>query len=340
MAMNTINIEQLREACQNYIGCLPPDEGALAEMLRCELWARKVTVRRFLCNGIISSVQPLGSLSIGDVNTALDEMDLAGGITTGARGKVAATPLRVVNIGKRRLRIFGTLPTRLIRDCFPDVLSVGMVREVRIDNDHQIRSFLDQYGGLLLTLERWAGFECTLSAGPEWLELLGDNLDTNGISPGSYDEKLVGEWYVYSPATQHKKKQGGQWNKSGSADSGRLWRGWSSYNRPMYFWTEGGNPSSVRSARLSRDESARTLFSLSLEANAPIELSIRPLGTHMILELDAYLPLAEYRYLVTISDHQEIRDTQRSFSIPIEFWPNVESKLRERLGVVFKHMES
>lgn len=331
MAMNLIDNERLRIVCRDFTGHAHSDAGAIAELARNELWARKVVTRRTLLDRIVTLAQPLVEVEKEVIQGILDEMEKNGDITTGPRGALAAAPLRVVSAGDGRYRIFGTLPNRF----FPATKLVGTVREITDDAGDQIAELLCQYGGVKLSAERWAGFDRVQPAGPDWLKCLDARLESEACEPALFDNEVNGTWMVFRPIVDTGKSSS-RWKKPAENDDGRQWKGWSYYGWPIHLWTGGGSPSKVPSLRLTSDEAARTTFALAMDACSPIVIRANVIGTDVALSCETFLPIAEYRYLITIGEVQDVVETKRAFKVPLEIWPQVDAKLKERLGVIIE----
>jgi hypothetical protein len=52
------------------------------------------------------------------------------------------------------------------------------------------------------------------------------------------------------------------------------------------------------------------------------------------IEVDAFLPLAEYRYLTTTGERCEGKGPVR-YRVPTDIWSEVAATIRDRLGVAF-----
>lgn len=328
MAMNVINTERVRSLSRELTGYAPSDAEALTEMVRSELWARGVTTRRVLSERIVSLVQPLSAVKKEDVQSVLDEMERTGDVTIGPRGYLAAAPLRVVDAGSGRFCLFGTLPNRYVAN----VSIVGTARSITDSSEETVAALIEQYGGAKLTAEHWAGFNRVLPAGTEWLKQIDARLDNEALDPGTFDSELNGIWMVYRPLPAHGSNQS-PWKKPGTNEEGNLWRGWSIYGWTIHVWTSGGCPTDLHAMRLTSDEANRTTFALSLQAGLPIVLKADAMGIDVVLRVDTFLPIAEYRYLMIVGAMQNLGGIKRTFSIPLEIWPQVGAKLRERLGV-------
>jgi hypothetical protein len=331
MTMNVIDNERMRSASRKITVYASSDAETLCEMVRSELWARAVTNRRVLCERITSLAQPLSDIKKEDVQSILDEMEKAGDVTFGPNGGVAAAPLRIIDAGGGRFRLFGTLPSRLI----PNLVLNGTTREILDKSLETVTTLIEKHDGTQLTAERWAGFERVLPAGPEWLRNLDGRLDNEVRDQGFFDSELNGVWMVYRPSISNGSNQS-PWKKPAANEEGKLWRGWSNYGWPIHVWSFGGNPTAVKSMRLTSDEANRTTFALCLQAGVPTVFKADAMGADVILRLDTYLPIAEYRYLMVIGTMQNLGGIKKAFRIPLEMWPQVGTILRERLGVTIE----
>ena len=75
-----------------------------------------------------------------------------------------------------------------------------------------------------------------------------------------------------------------------------------------FAWTAGDSPSSSPHTRLGRDEACRTQFALEREAESSVAALVRKGQTEVELEVEAFLPRAEYRYLTTLGKRVETQD--------------------------------
>lgn len=334
--MNLVDNGYLQEEYRKYSGGMTTDVKSLTEMLRHELWARGITSRRALCERINALVRPLADVSIDTIRGIFDEMERTGDLTVGPRGAVAAAPLRIVSSGDDRYRLFGTLPNRYLLDYVPQTKYVGTARELNAVSVESLDALLVKYGGVHLSVERWAGFDRVLPAGLKWLEHLNSRLETETENPDFFDAEVRDTWMVFRPAGGKGKGQS-LWKKPFDNDEGHLWRGWSIYGWPISLWTSGGSPSVIQSMRLTSDEASRTVFSLAIEAGKPIVIRADVTGPDVMMYLENFLPLAEYRYLMTVGELQDTEGSQRVFRISLDAWPGVEKTLRDRLGVIIEN---
>lgn len=324
MAMNVINSERMRQISIDLTGNAPFDPATVTELIRNELWARGVTSRRVICDRIVSLMQPLLDLKKDDVQATLDEMDRTGDITFGPRGTLAVSPLRIVDAGNGRYRLFGTLPSRLVSN----LCQSGVNRELFDNSKEKIASLIEQYGGIQLSAERWAGFERVPPVGPDWLKSLDSRMADEACELGSLERELNSIWMVCRPS--HNQPP---WKKPVGNDGGKLWQAWTRFKLPIHVWTEGASPDSSLAMRLTSDEANRTVFALCQQKGFPIVFKADSMGSHMTLRFDSFLPVAEYRYLMIFGEMQNLAGSKKAFRIPLEVWPNVSTTLRERLGV-------
>ena len=329
MALQLIEVERVLEFAES--NSLNETE-RLHELIRAELWARGVTTRRLLCDRVVSSTWPKATISKEKVQNAIEEMARSGDVTCGPKGGVAAAPLRIVHNGAGRYLLFGTLPTRLIEN----LLLTANVRDFLDSSAETLQSMISQYGGAIMTAEQWAGFDQILAAGEDWLGQLAERLEVEFYPPESFDEEVNHAWMGYLPPVSTATSRN-PWKKP-AANNGEvnLWRGWSIYGWPIYLWTAGGSPSECPSLHLTSDEGTRTVFALAKRAGYTMILKAEAIMADVILRIEGFLPLAEYRFLLAVSLMQDAGESAKFFRIPFEAWPSVKEILGKRLGVSFE----
>ena len=324
MTINVIDSERMKQVSRELTGYAHYDSATVTELVRNELWARGTTSRRGLCDRIVSLMQPLSDLKKDDVQAVLDEMERIGDVTYGPRGTLAVSPLRVVVAGNGRFRLFGTLPSRLVQN----ISASGITRELTDNSEVAVHSLMDLYGGVQLSAERWAGFDRVQPAGPDWLKSLDFRIDDEAREPGAFEGELNSIWMTCRPTSNQSP-----WKKPIGDDGGKFWRAWTKFGRPIHVWTSGGNPISSPAMQLTSDEANRTTFAVCMQSSFPVVFNVEAMGADVILRFDAFLPVAEYRYLIVIGEMQELAGSKKAFRIPLEDWLKVGAKLRDRLGV-------
>ena len=307
-----------------------------AEAIRTELQARGVANRRSLCLRVSDLLKPVVDAPIEEVRQRLESLEKAGDVTAGGGGFVAAAPLRAVEIGGGDFRVFGTVPSRWLEDRLGTRLRPeSRGRTATVSMEGEFRAAFGGIGGLVLTPERWAGLDKKLPAGSAWLAEISADLENAGSEGGMALSVPDAEWRAYVPE-ESGESAGSRWKKAEIAERSRLWRTAgevpSSY---IYMWTSGGPPLGVRSLHLSGDDSLRTQFSMDMAAGCRRVFPVRREGERAIVEIAAWIPAAEYRYLAVTGVALISDDRSRRFAFSTTVWPQVATILRERLGIDF-----
>jgi hypothetical protein len=102
-----------------------------------------------------------------------------------------------------------------------------------------------------------------------------------------------------------------------------------------YAWTDGSSPVEKSYLSITRDETCRTGFALDREAGAPISCRAQPVEGGVRLEVNAYLPRAEYRFLATVGTRLPVDGLPVVFLVPPAAREKVQVLLTERLGLVW-----
>jgi hypothetical protein len=335
MAVVSPGNEQLRDRTQALFGPDFTHPAALAEALRCELSARGVASGRSLCERAQGLLQPLATLDLARIRAVLEELAASGDATSGPGGMFAAAPLRVVRLSPGRYAFHGTLPTSHLRrslSCKDLEGGVSRYATVGTDREAALADAVSQLGGLVLSPRRWAGLDRVPTAGPDWLEELNHRLDQDRSPAGALDGGLVTPWHAYRPDVGGPPRQ--RWRSAQTEDvQPCLWRARHEYGWWRFAWTAGDKPSSSSHSRLSRDEACRTQFALDRQAETSLLALIRTGQTEVELEVDAFLPRAEYRYLTTLGKRVEADGAPR-YLVPVVAWDEVATTLQERLGLL------
>ena len=336
MASASSDNENFRARAQALFGSDLTGPTAMHEVLRCELSARKVASGRSLCERARSLLQPLASLDLGRIREILEELADSGDATWGPSGMFAAAPLRVVRLSASRYAIHGTTPTPHLRRSLPcETLEAGVTRQITVATDRPstLEDDVIRLGGLVLSPERWAGLDRVPPANSEWLEEMNHRLDQNRSLAGALDEGLITPWQRYGPILAGAPRQ--RWRSAEAKEvQPNLWRARHEYGWWRFAWTAGGSPGSSPHASLTQDEACRTQFALDREANNPLQAALKKGTDGVEVEIDAFLPRAEYRYLTTLGKRLETSGLPR-YLVALTVWNETAATLQARLGLHF-----
>jgi hypothetical protein len=312
--------------------------GAIFEILRQELSARITSTRRVLCLRAVELMAPITIIELDDAKAFLDTLIHFGDATEGPGGWVAAAPLRAVIVGKDKYSLHGTIPTRMLMQSLPATITgSGVYRICTIVPfaDESFRAAVAELGGIVMNPQRWAGLERILPAGPPWLEYLSLRLENMPLPQGAADYGPIGSWAAYMPE-KVDEEQNKRWKKDRISSNAQLWRAWNDGGWWVFVWTSGGSPHVQKQMRLTRDEATRTMFSIDVNVSMPLSFSCKKQEEIISLELSAFLPRAEFRFLTTMAQLLAQGATPTRYLIESSAWEETQNTLSNRLGVSFR----
>lgn len=329
--------DHIREATRNGWRQDVESDAILADGLRAELWARTTVTRRPLCRRIVELLEPACPVELETAKRVLHEMERAGDVTVGERGLLAAAPLRAVDLGGGNFLLVGGPESSRLRQllgCDVGVRATSRTVDVEED-DTRLRQTISAAGGTVLTPGQWAGLDRVLPAGAEWLQALDVELHHNPRPPEVLPAEC-GEWRYYEPSSDDSGESS-LWSKVKGQSRGQLWRARNDHGYWVHVWTDGTHPESTNHIGLYSDDSHRTKFSLDRDIGKTGSMSFYVEKNTIRLQVGTMLPLAEYRFLLTLGD-REFEDGL-AYRFPTESWPQVTSMLEVRLGVVPERCE-
>ena len=340
MAINLVitTADHVREYLARLTGHALDDPATVAELLRHELSARGVSSRRTVCDNVQAQLSAFTDLPREDIRKTLEELERSGDISSAPGGRVAPAPLRLVDLAGNRFAMFGGMPTSALHREFPSAtITCEQTQRWLVLPGAPGADFMDHLkvlGGRVMSTARWAGMDRVQPCGAEWLDDLSTRLELDHCRPDSWDFESLDEWSVYVPdsavPTQRKR-----WCRSSKGAQGRLWRARHRLGWWVHAWTEGACPTVVNSLKLRQDDAMRTAFSLDFESGAALTFVFTK-GTEIVLLVDAFLPLAEYRFL-NVSGRQSRDETGACrYRFDLDTWEAVRPTLCERLHVELK----
>jgi hypothetical protein len=196
-------------------------------------------------------------------------------------------------------------------------------------------TIINELGGIILTPDRWTGLDRIPPAGPEWLSGLILQLEQMPLPAGVFDSQISNKWSMYWPEAPNQIQKD-RWQKRTEEQKGQLWGAWHEMGWAVYAWTGGGSPSQQEFIRLNGDGACRTMFSLDRKFEMPIPISVNSKNSYVEVEIRAFLPKAEYRFLTTLGDRIEASGKLSNFRFDLEVWPEVDLILSDRLGLISK----
>jgi hypothetical protein len=334
MELVTLREAQIIEVARHSWAADLDSPAAVAEALRTELWARQVSTRRALCQRVVELMRPVHQIDLDSVTRILAELERSGDVTGGDHGRLAAAPLRAVDLGGGQYRLFGGPATRRLHQLLGQREVAGAFsRQVTVSEDSEavFRQRLTATGGVILTPEQWSGLDRTPPADDAWLAGLDDELRYNPGAPLALPEGYD-DWRCYVPDSGEAEQQL-RWKKPPPDNTGRLWRARHERGFRMHVWTTGNSPLQGGHLRLNQDQASRTAFALDRVAGCPLAMEGKDNEAFVEMSVSAFVPIAEYRFLLTLGERLEATGIPR-YRVPKNVWPQVVSMLEIRLGIV------
>jgi hypothetical protein len=265
------------------------------------------------------------------VGEVLEELERCGDVVVGAGGWVAAAPLRVVWLGDGFVKLAAGAPTEWLSRPELGLAEVdsGFPRGGQVSNklEAEFQIAVVREGGITVTPERWAGLDDAPPAGPNYIADLDDRLVSDPMPADA------SQWACYRPeSSKLPSNKRWDWYPSGS---GRLWKVRAAFGGWRYAWTQGGRPADEAWLDLSPDEACRASISLDRCANNPVPCATTQTGDDVEIEVQGFLPRAEYRFLTTLGRRLLATGPYAIYSIPNSRWNRVRGVLNDQLGLGF-----
>jgi len=296
---------------------------ALSESVRAEVHARRRAPRATTLSRVARLLAPVVSVETDRLVDVCDALEREGDVMLAPGGILHATPTRAV-ILEASARLFGSVPTRALTTLLGrEVIAKGGTRLVASPDG--VAETMATIDGAVITPEAWAGLDRTPPADAAFLAALGQRLEWQCRSAGSLERDGALDWRTWC-STQ----QGMGWRYG---DEGRLWWARARFGGHHRAWTEGGAPSTSRYVELGADDADRARFALSREVTDALRLRVTSSGERFTLEMPAWLPRPEYRWLslraVPAPDCKGL-----TWKVSAEDEPMITNMLTERLGLI------
>lgn len=344
MQIKILPQEELSAKLSAHYGRANPgaDLVTLAEVIRSELLALGTTTRRVLTDRITALLGPVGSVDRDFLLGVIHNMGDLGDLLEGPGGALAPAPLRAVRLEEHHYVLIGTVPTPALQEHLGTrSISLTLPRRVHVEAEafDRFTSGVQVLEGRILSVERWTGLDRTPPAGEDWLSSLEERLSAQGHEHGAAGLVTWENLERYAPETK-KPVQAFRWRKEGSLPKPSLVRARQPGGYRAYAWARPGAPDTPGTLlRLSPDEARRTMFSLDAREGAPFTLDVTRHPDGAELCLNGFLPQAEYRYLVGVSERIDAARLPFRYMLPKGLWQKASQRLKERLQVVIEEKE-
>lgn len=297
----------------------------LSDLVRAEVHARQHAPRAAMLARVGRLLAPAVDLEAELLGDVCDDLEREGDVVLAPGGILYSTPTRAVAL-KETARIFSSVPTRVLTAALGrDVAAKGATRSVGLFDG--LADAVVALGGAMVATEVWAGFERTPPADAAFLAKLEQRLEWCALGAGSLEKDCALEWRTWQSAPE-----GMRWRRS---TEGRLWWARTRFGGHHRAWTASGPPSTSPFVELSPDDADRARFALARQVADASVLRVVRSGKRVTLEVPAWLPRPEYRWL---SLHAEsMPDTKGlGWEVTADDETMITKVLVERLGLALE----
>jgi len=323
MALSHVTREEAVKRLAQLPSGAPDSIEGLSEFVRAEVHARQHAPRAATLSRVARLLAPALVIEEERLDEVCDALEREGDVVLAPGGILYATPTRAVVL-KRTARIFSSVPTRTLAAALGrEVSAKGATRTVAsVDG---LAEAVATIGGAMVTPEAWAGFDRSPPADAAFLAKLEQRLEWQALGAGSLEKDGALEW-----RTWQSTPEGMRWRRS---NEGRLWWARTRFGGHHRAWTASGAPSTSPFVELSPDDADRARFALSREVTGASVLRIVRSGKRVTLEVPAWLPRPEYRWL---SLHAERTPDTKGlhWDVAADDETMIAKLLAERLGLV------
>ncbi|MDI1442405.1 hypothetical protein [Polyangium sp. 6x1] len=302
----------------------------IAEVMRAELFALGHTLRWVLEARVLALLSRFG-VTEEDVAETRRTLESVGDVAAGPGGEVAWAPLRAVLLRPGRWMIAGTLPSGDVRTALGLSLG-GLPRRLSTDDDERVRRFVEEMGGRVVDVARWAGLD-RVPARDRFLAELEARIDA---AVRFEDRASAISWdglEVFAPEPKQTRPEK-WWRSTPLGEQAALVRARQTGGWRAYGWARvvGGKPEIVP---LSGDDARRATFVLAEKAGTPVRLSAARVGSALEIMLPVLLPSAEYRWLAAVG---EMLSGPRRVRLDELMFQDARVMLGQKLGVVVEEV--
>lgn len=330
--VSLVSSENLIQTAKQLYGICPNGQIDIAEALTCELFSRQTMSKRALIDRVLVSLNMFAQVTVDEIKNVFDFLEDNGDVLVGANGMVARTPLRAILINHNKYLLFGTIPSQVLQKSLPADIKLGTRRVAYFPEDKKenVEQAIAQLAGRIISIEVWSGIDRVEAADNDWLELLEIQTKSGNLLELQDLENI--QAYIPKDLSQPQKTR---WQKNFVKEDFNLLRQWQEHGYWRYFWAKITDKNSLSGFSLSSDEARRTMFATDRKKKMPINFEYELKDKHIELEQIAFLPRAEYRYLIAMADIVST-DKPLRYLFDIQHWQQVVGVITNRLGVSFK----
>jgi hypothetical protein len=327
MTLTLLDTTAAADRLRQRLGADPGSDEGLCALLRAEVHARGQALRSVTLDRVRRLVAPVAEVDAERLAALVDALQREGDLVLAPGGVLWATPLRAVPVMNGAARLFSSLSTAdLAKALGVAPAARGAARTVPWQE--AMANAVASVGGRVLTSETWAGLDKAPRANDAFLAVLDERLAWEAEPPASLERDGPLEWRGWVP---DRERPG--WRRD--AATARLWWARTSLRGHRRAWTSGeGSPAITPFVELSFDEADRARFALSRQAGASPTVVVERLDGYAFLEIPAWLPRAEYRWLSLQAEAAGDAVRATRWRVPLHVASAVTALLADRLGLV------
>ncbi|MEQ1564185.1 MAG: hypothetical protein ABMA64_01015 [Myxococcota bacterium] len=327
MTLALIDATAAADRLSQHLGADPASHEGLCALLRAEVHARGHAPRSVTLDRVRRLVEPVVEIELERLASLCDALVREGDLVLAPGGALWATPLRAVPRVNGTARLFSSLAGPGLTKALgaaPDAR--GAARTVPW-MEAMVTSVV-AIGGRVLTPEAWAGLDRAEIADAAFLARLDERLAWEAAPPASLERDGPLEWRGWVPAGERPG-----WRRDTA--SARLWWARTPFRGHRRAWTSGeGSPATCPFVEVSFDDADRARFALSRQDGASPKIGVEKVGSHAILEIPAWLPRPEYRWLSLQAEAAGDAAQATRWRVPLDAVSAVTDLLAVRLGLV------
>jgi hypothetical protein len=300
-----------------------PEISKIIAIIRAEISAAQTLLKTVLVRRVLSRLE-LDRSEKESVNNAVESLISNKELLSIGQGLVSVTPLRAIELSSSRVALLTALPDTQLSKLMGQTVIGGLQRCIELESDSIIPA-MQEVQGRLLSVPDYVGLDNAPAANKQWLnELTRQQCD---VMATGYSVETIENYRCY-------KNQ--KWVPSDDApDTHSLWRGESQFGKNVFIWSDKSGLLQDRGQWLSGSDATRTRIAADNDEGLSHKLSYKVKEGVYYLTLDTYLPINEFKALLSYSFSNELVDGKKQYVIYPDCWGHLTSMFNKQLGFEF-----
>ncbi len=300
-----------------------PEISKITTIIRAEISAAQTLLRTVLVRRVLSRLE-LDPSEKESVNNAVESLISNKELLSIGQGLVSVTPLRAIELSFSRVALLTALPDEQLSTLVGQPVIGGLQRCIELESE-SINPVLNETQGRLLTVSDYVGLDNAPAANKQWL---------NEITRRQRDVMATG--YSVETIEAYRCYKNQKWLPSDDApNTHSLWRGENQFGKTVYVWSDKSGLLQGRGQWLSISDATRTRIAVDNDAGLSHQLSYKVKEGIYYLTLDAYLPINEFKALLSYSSSNGLVNGKKQYVIYPDCWGHLTSMFNKQLGFEF-----